>query len=83
MLGNQLSTEIPPLSEKLKDQYCRGNFDSCARKWIWDTVDNESIPKMMLPHQHDWARQILSEKGLSITQINQMLGTSKKAKVKV
>jgi hypothetical protein len=83
MFGNQICTEFPPLSEKLKDQYCRGNFESCARKCIRDTVDKESVPKLMLPQQHDWARQILSEKGVSITQITQLLGTSKKAKIKV
>jgi len=81
MFGNQICTEFPPLSEKLKDQYCRGDFELCARKYVRDTVGKELVPKMMLPQQYDWARQILSDKGISITQINHILHAAKKARV--
>jgi hypothetical protein len=81
MFGNQICTKFPPLSEKLKDQYCRGKFETCARKCVRETIGKEFVPTMMLPQQSDWARQILSDKGVSITQINQLLGTRKKEKV--
>jgi hypothetical protein len=82
MFGNQICTEFPPLSEKLKDQYCRGKFETCARKCVRETIGKEFVPQMMLPQQHDWARQILTDKEIGITQINLLLGPPKKAKRK-
>ena len=79
MFGNQICVEFPPLTEKLKDQFCRGNFESCARKCVRETIGKEFVPIMMLPQQDSWARQILLDHGVSITKINQLFGDKIKA----
>ena len=80
MFTNQICTDYPTLSEKLKDQYCRGNPELCARKCLRDTLGKEAVPLLMLPQQYEWARQILLDHSISISEINQMLPSRRKVK---
>jgi hypothetical protein len=82
MFGNQICTDYPTLSEKLKDQYCRGNPELCARKRVREAINKEAVPQLMLPQQYDWAQQLLTEHGISISKIRELLPSCRKAKIR-
>ena len=80
MFTNQICMDYPTLSEKLKDQYCRGNPELCARKCLRDTLGKEAVPQLMLPQQYEWAQQILADHNISISEINQMFPSRREVK---
>jgi hypothetical protein len=74
------TADYPTLSKKLKDQYCGGNPELCARKWVREAINKEAVPDLMLPQQHEWARQILLDHSINIPEINQMHPSPRKVK---
>jgi hypothetical protein len=63
--------EFPDLTRRFKRNYCYKNHDRCSRRWIWDYLGVESVPELMMPHQYDWAFQILIDSGISYSVIHQ------------
>jgi hypothetical protein len=82
MFGNQICTDYPTLSEKLKDQYCRGNPELCARKRVREAINKETVPQLMLPQQYEWAQQILADHGISTSKIRELFPSRRKAKIR-
>ena len=52
---------FPELVDRFKRKYCSGNHSACSRRWIWDFLGPEKVPELMMPHQHDWAQQVLTD----------------------
>ncbi len=82
MFTNQIYTDYPTLSEKLKVQYCRGDFELCARKCLRDTLGKEAVPRLMLPQQYEWAQQILTDHGISSVKIKELFPSRRKTKIR-
>ena len=56
--------QFPELVNQFKQKYCSGNHTACCRWWIWDFLGAEKVPELMMPHQHDWAQQVLTDSGI-------------------
>ena len=56
-------SSMPELAKKLKSKYCRNDSTECARLLIRRELGPQSVPVLMMPHQHDWAAQILIDAG--------------------
>lgn len=54
---------MPALAQKLKSEYCLHDNTDCCRLWIRQELGAESVPALMLPHQRDWAEQLLRDAG--------------------
>lgn len=48
-----------------------GSHASCCRRWIWEFLGAEKVPELMLPHQRDWAQQILMDAGIGYAVLRQ------------
>lgn len=55
---------FPGLVERFQQNYCLKNHNYCSRHWIWDFLGAEKVPALMMPHQHDWAQQVLTDSGI-------------------
>lgn len=60
-------TKMPALVAKLKAQYCLSDNTNCARLWVREEVGAEQVPMQMMPHQLEWAEQILHDAGKTIS----------------
>ena len=56
--------KFPELIERFKQNYCLQKHHRCSRRWIWDFLGFEKVPELMMPHQHDWAQQVLIDTGI-------------------
>ena len=56
---------FPELVGRFKQKYCSGNHTACSRRWVWDFLGVEKVPELMMPQQHDWAQQILTDSGVA------------------
>lgn len=65
------SHKLPELAERFKHTYCEGNYNRCSRRWVQEFLGVEKVPELMLPHQHDWAQQILTDSGIGRTEFRQ------------
>ena len=58
---------MPDLAKKLKADYCLHDNSHCARLWVRDELGRELVPLQMMPHQAEWAEQILVDAGKTST----------------
>ena len=63
--------KLPTLADRFEQTYCLGNYNGCSRRWIRDFLGAEKVPELMLPHQYEWAQQILTESGIGYTAFRQ------------
>ena len=59
--GNQM----PELMDRLRKRFCCRDNTRCARLWVVNELGVESVPDTMMPHQYEWAQQILCDAGKS------------------
>ncbi len=52
----------PSLASLMKKQYCKGDFNSCARHQVFLALGKESVPKDLFPNQAEKAREIIHTK---------------------
>lgn len=57
ILNNQ--EKMPELIEKTRKQYCVNSFSACARVKVYEALGPSCVPSLLLPSQHEWAKQIL------------------------
>lgn len=50
---------MPTASELLKQQYCHGDWASCARCMIFQSLGREAVPFDLFPDEIDRAIEIL------------------------
>lgn len=41
--------EMPCTTESLKDKYCRGNYDECARYMVFKACGRDKVPRELPP----------------------------------
>ena len=51
------------LIEHLKERYCLKDNSRCCRYYLFQTLGDKYVPLSMIPHQWEWANQILREAG--------------------
>jgi len=56
---NDKMAERPATAELMKKQYCRDDYESCARYVIFNKLGREQVPAELFPNQIDRAKQIL------------------------
>lgn len=62
---NRYGDSLPPRIEKIKIDYCLTDNTFCSRRWVKDVLGFESVPELMMPHQHGWASQLFCDAGMS------------------
>ena len=51
--------KMPERIDKTRKQYCANSFSACARVKVYETLGPSCVPSLLLPNQHEWAKQIL------------------------
>ena len=51
--------EMPTVAEMMKNRYCHGDFDACARKSVLNQLGKEHVPANLAPNDHDRAQKII------------------------
>ena len=54
---------MPDLVKKLKSKYCLSDNSQCARLLVSRQLGREKVPVLLMPHQLDWAKQLLYDAG--------------------
>ncbi len=57
---NDKMQDKPATAEMMKNRYCRGNFDACARHRVFKVLGGSCVPSDMFPTQAERADQILA-----------------------
>lgn len=57
---NDRMADKPATSELLKKQYCRDNFDQCARYQVFKKLGKSAIPPDLFPNSRDRAEDIIN-----------------------
>lgn len=61
LLVQQNETKIPELIQRIRQRYCSKENVSCARRYLYEQLDSNLVPPLMLPDQHEWAKQIIED----------------------
>jgi hypothetical protein len=59
--SNSTVLKMTNLVQDLQKSYCCGDFTRCARYSVAHAVGKNAVPELMMPNQHDWARQIIED----------------------
>jgi len=57
-LVEMLQEKMAELSQRIYTNYCTNASSRCARRRLYEEIGPRAVPSLMLPGQHDWARQI-------------------------
>ncbi|MCI0498292.1 MAG: hypothetical protein L0Y36_01235 [Planctomycetales bacterium] len=57
----QSKSYMPAVSKPLRDEYCLADNSRCACRAILTQLGLEWVPLHMMPYQHEWAEQILTD----------------------
>lgn len=57
---NDKMAERPATANLMKMQYCKGDFESCARHRIFKALGKDAVPADLFPSQTDRADAILA-----------------------
>lgn len=52
---------MPTIAEMMKKKYCHGDFDSCARKVVFQTLGEGHTPVDLAPNDIQRANRIISD----------------------
>lgn len=50
----------PAMAKMIKEKYCLGDNNDCARYMVFRTLGREKVPSDLYPVQNDRAKQIIS-----------------------
>lgn len=50
----------PALATMMKRQYCRGNYEGCARYMVFSRLGKPSVPADLYPNQTERAQELLA-----------------------
>ena len=64
---------FPGLCQKLKNEFCLRNNQDCARLRLRNALGPEAVPLLLMPHQQDWADQILLDAGIIPDKIHEIM----------
>ena len=57
---NDQLANMPAVAESLKERFCRGDFESCARYRVSSVLGKERVPGNLFPQEADTADRLLS-----------------------
>ena len=60
---NDKMANRPATATLLKQKYCQGQYNDCARYMIFSRLGREYVPGDLFPNQQDRAEKILAEHG--------------------
>ena len=60
--------DMADLCKKLKKEVCLQDNTHCARLRVRDALGMEFVPTLMMPHQHEWADQILLDASKKLSE---------------
>ncbi len=52
---------MPSMSEMLKQRYCHGDWEKCARYRVFAEFGRENVPSDLFPNENERADQVLVE----------------------
>jgi hypothetical protein len=58
-LNDPTICDMPELIKQFKTTYCLEDNTNCARHTIFRVLGRNAVPKLMMPNQLEWAKQIL------------------------
>lgn len=58
---NDKMPDMPAVAGYLKDKFCRGSYDACARFQIYKEFGRENVPEGLFPHEADMVLGIADE----------------------
>jgi len=58
---NDMMPDMPAVSEYLKEKYCHGNFEPCARYQIYLEFGREKVPVGLFPNEENMVPIIAAE----------------------
>ncbi len=57
---NDKMASMPAMAEMLKNRYCKGNNEDCARYMVFKKLGKPGVPTDLFPNAEDRAKAILS-----------------------
>jgi len=57
---NDQMDEMPTVAHLMKQQYCQGNFDACARYRVAQKLGGPNVPRDLYPNDAARAEKLLS-----------------------
>lgn len=57
---NDEMSDMPAISELLKEKYCRGSNADCARHMVFRTLGSGKVPSNLFPHDVARAESIIN-----------------------
>ncbi len=64
---NDKMPDMPAVANFLKDKYCRGNFETCARYRIYQEFGRCNVPSGLFPNEEELVSRIAAELKLTIS----------------
>lgn len=58
---NDRMKNMPSFSSVLKQQFCRGDCEACARHRVFKRYGREAVPPDLFPDEHERADAILNQ----------------------
>lgn len=65
MFFNDLMESIPGTAELMKSNYCKKDYEACARYIVLKALGREAVPKDLFPSQRARAQALLQKQGKS------------------
>jgi len=59
---NDKMENMPSMANIMKDNFCRGNFNNCARYVVFKALGKGNVPPYLFPNNIEKAKQLISEK---------------------
>jgi hypothetical protein len=56
---DKMDHQIPALAEVMKQSFCRGEWSTCARNTVAESLGKDAVPLDMYPNQYDRAQQMI------------------------
>jgi hypothetical protein len=55
---NDKMPDMPAVAGYLKDKYCRGRFETCARFQVYKEFGRKNVPDGLFPHEEDMVPEV-------------------------
>lgn len=58
---NDALNDMPSVTGFLKTQYCKGEYESCARYLVSQVLGSNAVPKDMFPSENERAQKLIGK----------------------
>jgi hypothetical protein len=63
---NDKMANMPVMAEHMKQRFCLGNNNECARYKVFTTLGRDKVPENLFPNNYDRALEIIATEQASI-----------------